>query len=332
MSSCRLWCCFSSQAADGAAAADRVPEVQVVTVAERVDATDGRALATSAKDSKQTVHAPRQSEPEPKPEFVVVPSLEVAGHPQYKKFGAVFAVVAEALWCVVCCRAVLSWLCILRSTISLDIVGMIASFLRFSPPSHATQPVFVRQFGSAKNAEFESVYAIAEAPNLEHMWVSAGGCVRIITKQGHFVSRVDGRFAEPHQIAFDSNGEVFVADWMRSLVQVCSLQGQHLRELAKYYDDEFERTSDRRFLDSPGGVAVDGKGRVAVAGAAFGVSLFHVQLLRFTFVNRGQQPSCAYFDATWRDGVSGWRLRDRAIAAALPARSRDQPEQRTVCG
>lgn len=223
----RLWCCSSE--------------------ASSVTATTSGVTGPTAATQQPTETTKTESAPEPLPaaEVPAPMSPEVASHALYAKFGSIFAWLVDALDCM-----------------SFDLIGVIASFLRPGSATPNAQPLFLYRFGTP--GDFDSAYAIAEAPDREHMWLANQNRILIIDKQGTIKKRVAHTMAEVHQIAFDSNGEAFVADWTINCVYVFSAaSAEYLRSI----DD----------LASPGGVAVDRKGLVAVAGSTY-VSVLFVQV------------------------------------------------------
>ena len=87
----------------------------------------------------------------------------------------------------------------------------------------------------------EGVILVDEGLTLVAMWGSVGSG--------------DGEFDGPFGIAVDASGNVYVAEYMSSRVQVFSPEGRFLRKWGS------EGTADGQF-NSPTGIAVDASGNV----------------------------------------------------------------------
>lgn len=155
---------------------------------------------------------------------------------------------------------------------SLDLVGLIASYLVFGVATPNSKPKLLSYFGKYVDqvigpGQFKwAVYSIAVCPYTSNVWVGHFDGVQIFDEHHDFIRRVaqDELSWRCAGIAFDSNREVYIVNNGKGYVLVCDIEGNVLRRIGQ----------EKKF-NSPWSVAVDGKGLVYVVDQDTRVKVFN---------------------------------------------------------
>lgn len=108
-----------------------------------------------------------------------------------------------------------------------------------------------------------------------------------------------GQFDQPHALAMDSRGRLFVGDRSNNRIQILDQEGNHLET---WY--QFSR---------PSGIYIDGQDRIYVADSESGK------------VGNGR-------DRTWKRGIRIGSARDGSVTAFIPDPTEDQPSTSSAEG
>ena len=153
--------------------------------------------------------------------------------------------------------------------LSLDVVGIVASYISHRCIVNGAQPRLLGQFRPDLVISPGQCTAIVYSPD-GNIWIArSSDYVYVFDVKGKFLFHVKRRYVHcPSSIACDTNGEVFVANSSGRSVAVFSLDGTHVRTING-------RGRLRHLLRSPRLVAVDGNGLVFVVSRVCRVEVFH---------------------------------------------------------
>ena len=156
------------------------------------------------------------------------------------------------------------------ASFSLDVCGVVADYLVCGPATAGATAGLLFSFGpiGIDKRGGQSCSGIAVSPN-QDIWVCCQSheqsSVQVFSAEFKFCHRVTskGGWKTPTKVAFDTNGEVFVADYGAGCIVVCRPDGSFVRQFSS-------PRGSRGQINGPGEVVADGKGLILVASMRIG--------------------------------------------------------------
>ena len=142
---------------------------------------------------------------------------------------------------------------------SLDVVGVVAAYVVCGVATAGSTPSHLFSFGSegTDDGKFTNGCFSLATRSDGNIWVGDGRGCQMFSSEGKFIRRVaEGNFSlSCWAIAFDRNGEVFLADTFGYRILVCRLDGSFVRSFGS------QGSGEVRFV-WPRGFVVDGNGQL----------------------------------------------------------------------